>query len=195
MHYSSVNDILIGVSKTKWRMRFARRERITDESLCEAINRAERGIVDADLGGGLIKQRVARVGQGRSGGYRMLVAYRARGRAVFLLSMAKQDLSRLAKAILETVDGMHGAGIMNGDGLAKITLRHVGKPTGAAAPITGEEIRKLREQAHLSQAVFARCLNVTTGYVSQLERGAKRPTGAALALLNVVRRKGIEVVL
>ena len=43
--------------------------------------------------------------------------------------------------------------------------------------------------------MFARCLNVTAGYVSQLERGATRPTGVALALLNVIRRKGIEVVL
>ncbi len=47
----------------------------------------------------------------------------------------------------------------------------------------------------MSQAVFARYLNVTTGYVSQLERGTKRPNGAALALLDVIRRKGIEVVL
>ena len=109
--------------------------------------------------------------------------------------MAKQEPSRLAKAILETADGMHRTGIMGDDVHAKITLRHLGKPIGAAEPISGEEIRQVREQAHLSQAVFARCLNVTTGYVSQLERGAKRPTGAALALLNVIRRKGIEVVL
>jgi putative transcriptional regulator len=53
----------------------------------------------------------------------------------------------------------------------------------------------LREKAHLSQAVFARHLNLTVGYVSQLERGAKRPTGAALVLLNVIRRKGLEVIL
>lgn len=109
--------------------------------------------------------------------------------------MAKQELSRLTKAILETADGMHRTGIMGDDTHAKITLRHLGKPTGAAEPISGEEIRQVREQAHLSQAVFARCLNVTTGYVSQLERGVKRPKGAALALLNVIRRKGIEVVL
>ncbi len=73
-----------GVFKTKWLARFARRERITDGSLREAIDRAERGIIDADLGGGLIKQRVAWEGQGRSGGYRILVAWRQRGRAVFL---------------------------------------------------------------------------------------------------------------
>jgi putative transcriptional regulator len=50
----------------------------------------------------------------------------------------------------------------------------------------------LRERAHLSPAVRARYLNLTVGYVSQLERGTKRPTGPALALLNVIRRKGIE---
>jgi len=45
------------------------------------------------------------------------------------------------------------------------------------------------------RAVFAHCLNVTAGYVSQLERGAKQPTGAALVLLNVIHRKGIEAIL
>ena len=59
-----------------------------------------------------------------------------------------------------------------------------------AKPISGEEIRKLREQANLSQAAFARYLNLTLGYISQLERGAKQPKGPALALLNVIRRKG-----
>ena len=80
-----------GVYKTKWLARFARRERITDESLHEAIDRVERGLIDADLGGGLLKQRVARAGQGRSGGYRMLVAYRAQGRSVFLYGFAKNE--------------------------------------------------------------------------------------------------------
>lgn len=110
--------------------------------------------------------------------------------------MTKQENSRLTKAILETANGMHRIGIMDDAAHAKITLRHLGKPAGTTAePISAEEIREVREQAHLSQAVFARCLNVTTGYVSQLERGTKQPTGAALALLNVIRRKGIEVVL
>jgi hypothetical protein len=77
--------------KTKWLTRFARREGIADKSLREAIERAERGLIDADLGGGLIKQRVARQGQGRSGGYRMMIAYRAKERAVFLFGFAKND--------------------------------------------------------------------------------------------------------
>jgi hypothetical protein len=66
-----------------------------------AIMRAEQGLIDADLGGGLIKMRVARPGQGRSGGYRTIIAYRAKGRAVFLFGFAKSeqaniDLNQLA---------------------------------------------------------------------------------------------------
>jgi DNA-binding XRE family transcriptional regulator len=56
-------------------------------------------------------------------------------------------------------------------------------------------IRGLRQRAQMSQAVFAHLLNVTVGYVSQLERGVKRPTGTALVLLNVIRRKGIAAIL
>jgi hypothetical protein len=77
--------------KTKWFARYARKAGVSDQCLREAIERAERGIIDADLGGGLIKQRVARTGQGRSGGYRMLVAYRAQRRVVFLYGFAKNE--------------------------------------------------------------------------------------------------------
>jgi hypothetical protein len=55
------------------------------------VRRADRGLVDADLGGGVIKQRVARTGQGRSGGYRMLLAYREGHRAVFLYGFSKSE--------------------------------------------------------------------------------------------------------
>jgi putative transcriptional regulator len=104
--------------------------------------------------------------------------------------------SRLTRAILDTADGMRRVGVMDDAAHEKITLRHLGKtPVGTAEPISGDEIRALREQAHLSQAVFARYLNLTVGYVSQLERGAKRPTGPALVLLNVIRRKGIGAIL
>ena len=79
------------VFMTKWFARFARQERIANTSLREAIARADRGLIDADLGGGLIKQRIARQGQGRSGGHRVIVAYRVKGRAVFLFGFAKSD--------------------------------------------------------------------------------------------------------
>ena len=108
----------------------------------------------------------------------------------------KTQPSRLTKVLLETADDMRRAGVMDTATHAKITLRHLGEKADVMAePMTGDEIRKLREQAHLSQAVFARYLNLTVGYVSQLERGAKRPSGPALVLLNVIRRKGIEVIL
>jgi len=79
------------VFKTKWFRRFARREGIADEALCEAVARAVRGQVDADLGGGVIKQRIARKGQGRSGGYRSLIVYRAEDRAIFVFGFAKSE--------------------------------------------------------------------------------------------------------
>jgi putative transcriptional regulator len=104
--------------------------------------------------------------------------------------------SRLTAALLEMADDMRRVGVMDAATHWKITLRHLGdKAEAVPEPITGEEIRSLRERAHLSQALFARYLNLTTGYVSQLERGAKRPTGPALVLLNVIRRRGIEAIL
>jgi hypothetical protein len=81
----------VRIFKTKWLARFVRRARIADHSLRDAIERAGRGTIAADLGGGIIKQRVARSGQGRSGGYRMLIAYRAGTRAVFLYAFAKSE--------------------------------------------------------------------------------------------------------
>jgi hypothetical protein len=79
------------IFKTSWFIRYARRERIKDASLAESVAPAERGIIDGDLGGGLIKQRVARPGQGRSGGYRTLIAYRSGDCAVFLYAFAKSE--------------------------------------------------------------------------------------------------------
>ncbi|MGB6826478.1 MAG: type II toxin-antitoxin system RelE/ParE family toxin [Terracidiphilus sp.] len=79
------------IFKTKWFARFARHEQILDAGLREAIERAESGLIDADRGGGLIKQRVARRGKGRSGGYRVIVAHRARARAIFLFGFAKSE--------------------------------------------------------------------------------------------------------
>jgi hypothetical protein len=87
----------------KWFARFARREQIVDASLKEAIARAELGLIDADLGGGLIKQRVARQGKGRSGGYRVIVAYRSRKRAVFLLGFAKNEQDNIEPDELQSL--------------------------------------------------------------------------------------------
>lgn len=91
--------------------RFARKAGINDAALCEAVERAGRGQIDADLGGGVIKQRVARSGGGKSGGFRTMVLFRLGDRAFFVHGFAKNDqgniredelaaLKRLASSML-----------------------------------------------------------------------------------------------
>ena len=88
--------------KTKPFARFAHREGIADEALCDAVERAARGLVDADLGGGVIKQRVARRGQGRSGGFRTIVVFRRGERAFFVYGFSKSGRENLRRDELET---------------------------------------------------------------------------------------------
>ncbi len=88
------------IFKNGWFERFARKERIADASLREAVERAEDGLVDADLGGGVIKQRVARAGQGKSGGYRTLILFRQGDKAIFAFGFAKSAQANISKADL-----------------------------------------------------------------------------------------------
>ena len=90
------------IFKTKAFARFTRREAIGDESLVAAIDTARRGLVDADLGGGLIKQRVARAGQGKRGGFRMLIGFRS-DRAIFLFGFAKNERDNIDDKQLTTL--------------------------------------------------------------------------------------------
>jgi putative transcriptional regulator len=104
--------------------------------------------------------------------------------------------NRVTEALLETAEGMHRLGMFDDEEYRQITVRLLSKKTlSAAKPISPEEIRRMREEEHMSQAAFARSLNLSTGYISQLERGVKQPKGPALALLNVIRRKGLAAIL
>lgn len=85
------------VLKTKSFARFARKEGLKDRALSDAIADIEQGLVHADLGGGLIKQRVSRDGGGKSGGYRTLIVYRFGKRAVFLFGFAKNDRANISR--------------------------------------------------------------------------------------------------
>lgn len=78
--------------------RFQRKEKISDAALNEAIARAERGQIDATLGRHLIKQRIGRPGQGRSGGYRTVVAYRSGDKAFFIFGFAKNERENINAA-------------------------------------------------------------------------------------------------
>ena len=78
------------VFKNAWFERFARKENISAEALWDAVDRAEQGQIDADLGGGVIKQRIARAGGGKSKGYRSIVLYRKGDRAFFVFGFPQE---------------------------------------------------------------------------------------------------------
>ena len=82
--------------------RFAHREGIGDRALCDAVERIAKGLADADLGGGVIKQRIARKGGGRSGGFRTIVLFRRGELAFYVYGFAKSDRENLRRNELET---------------------------------------------------------------------------------------------
>jgi putative transcriptional regulator len=106
-----------------------------------------------------------------------------------------KGMCRLEKAIFETAEGMVRCGALDEEAFHQITMRHLPEAERRIElPVpSGEEIRSIRETAKMSQAVFAGRLNLTTGYISQLERGIRRPSGPTLVLLDLIRRRGIDV--
>lgn len=103
------------VFKNAWFERFARKEKISAEALWEAIERAEQGQIDSDLGGDVIKQRIARPGGGKSKGYRSIVLYRKDDKAFFVFGFPKSEqdniredeevqFKKMAKRVLALTD-------------------------------------------------------------------------------------------
>jgi hypothetical protein len=85
------------IFKNAWFKRFTGRERISDATLVKVIAKAEKGAVDANLGGNVIKLRVARSGQGKSSGYRTIVVFRQEDKAFFVYGFAKKELDNISK--------------------------------------------------------------------------------------------------
>ena len=105
--------------------RFARKAGITDAALCRAIREAERGLIAAEIGGGVIKQRIARPGQGKSSGFRVVIVFNAGALAVFVHGFAKNErdnirddelsaLRRLASELLAYDDKAMARAIASG---------------------------------------------------------------------------------
>ncbi len=86
------------VFKNKWFAKFARKEGISDEKLIQAVKDADAGNIDADYGGGVIKQRISRLQEGKSGGYRSIILYRQGEKAFFVYGFAKNVLDNIDKA-------------------------------------------------------------------------------------------------
>jgi putative transcriptional regulator len=102
----------------------------------------------------------------------------------------RKTRSSILDAVHETVRGFHDTGIMD-----KVTMREFDRLClPPVEPLQPEEIRQIREKAHVSQAVFAALLNTSLSTVQKWEIGQKHPTGAALKLLHLVQDKGLEIV-
>ena len=98
--------------------------------------------------------------------------------------------SPILNAIHETAKGLHKAGVMD-----QITLREFDQLClPPVEPLQPEQIKHIRETTRVSQAVFARLLNTSLSPVQKWEIGQKKPTGAALKLLHLVQKRGLEIV-
>ena len=89
--------LYVRIFKNTWFNRFADREGITDGELREMVNRLEEGQADADLGGGVYKVRVARPGEGKAGGYRVIVFFRSEERTFYAYGFAKSDRANISQ--------------------------------------------------------------------------------------------------
>jgi hypothetical protein len=84
------------IFKSRWFARFARKNGLSDAALTAAVEAIEAGNFDADLGGYVFKQRVARAGQGKRGGYRTIVLLKRGERAFFVYGFAKSEMDNIA---------------------------------------------------------------------------------------------------
>ena len=85
------------IFKNAWFRRFAKREAIDDQTLQNAVKQANKGLIDASLGGNVIKQRIARSGQGKSGGYRTIIIFKKDDKAFFVYGFAKNAQENISK--------------------------------------------------------------------------------------------------
>ena len=126
------------IFKTKWFARFASKEGIDDAKLVETVQSIESGLVDADYGGGLIKQRIARDGGGKSGGYRSAVAFRSENRSIFLFAFPKNDQENLT--IVERREYKKAAVLYLG-----MTEKQIQKAMDNGALIEVEYVKKIQK--------------------------------------------------
>lgn len=112
------------VFKNAWFVRFARRSNLTDEQLQTALAQVSQGLIDADLGGDVIKQRIARPGEGKSGGYRTIVLYRHGERAFFVYGYAKSCEANIRPADLVQFRKMATLVLSLSDADLALALRH-----------------------------------------------------------------------
>jgi hypothetical protein len=89
------------VFKGKWFARFAKKEKISDKTLQDIARLLDQGQFDADLGGGVFKQRLARPGEGKPGGYRLIICFRKGESLFFIYAYPKSSLANISAADLK----------------------------------------------------------------------------------------------
>ena len=94
------------VFRTRTFSRWSRRLGLSDDALCEAIEEMARGLIDADLGGHVVKKRVAIPGQGKRGGARTLVATRLADRWFFVYGFRKNERENVTEPELKALQGL-----------------------------------------------------------------------------------------
>lgn len=94
------------VFKTRYFSRWMRKTQLTNSALCEAVAEMSQGLVDADLGGGVVKKRVALPGHGKSGGARTLVATNKGTRWFFVFGFEKNDRANISDQELEALQDL-----------------------------------------------------------------------------------------
>jgi len=100
----------------------------------------------------------------------------------------RRKTSLILEAVQETARGLHEAGVMD-----RVTLREFDRlHLPHVEPLGPEDIRHIREEGRVSQAVFAALLNTSVSTVQKWEIGQKKPTGTALKLLHLARTQGID---
>jgi putative transcriptional regulator len=103
---------------------------------------------------------------------------------------ARKYQSKIAGVVHRAMEGAYRAGVVD-----KTTMREFDAMClTAVEELSPEDIAAIRQRAGVSQGVFARYLNVPSSLVSQWERGERRPTGAAVKLLSIVKKKGLEAI-
>lgn len=91
------------IFKTKWFAHWADKEGLSSQALCAAVTEISQGLVDANLGGHVVKKRVALGGRGKSGGVRTLLAFRMNDKAFFLYGFAKNQQNNITDKELKAL--------------------------------------------------------------------------------------------
>lgn len=164
---------LMRVFQNKPFRKWAANEGLDNSDLWAAVEEMENGLVGDSLGANLYKKRIGLNNKGKSGGRKIAME------------------SKILKNIHEMAQDLKDAGVMDKqtmrefDAICIPAIKHYSK----------DEIKRIRESQNASQAVFAQYLNTTPSTIRSWEHGEKKPSGAALKLLNLVEKKGLAILI